>query len=234
MDQCRTCGADAGYNESCHMSHTGSRHCTEAVEIDGSGPQQTSGGDHLEQSQADQRAELPPLTSLTTTFNPDAAPFVFNPRQQALNPLAAPFNPVSSTAPQAQQNHSASNATRPPFDLSPRPHPLSPNCQPFSPRATVPMADPHSAMYPFDQPILTYSWDGTASSSHAYLESGVVGSGNLPPLCQLTHPTDVDTELNAATRGTHLCHCSVPRVLHCCVGGRSCLTTTNRYSAEHE
>ena len=183
------------------MSSTGSRHCTEAVEINDSEPQQSSdtSGVHLEQSQTAQRPQLPSLTSLTSRFNPDAAPFVFNPRQPALNPpaeptlnpLAAPFNPHSSTT--------GSNATRPPFDLSPRPQPLSPNCQPFSPRA-----DPHSSMYSFDQPVITYSWDDAGSNSHAYLESGAVGSGSLPPLCQLAHGTDVHTELNAATRGMHL------------------------------
>lgn len=152
----------------------------------------TSGG-HLEQSETAQRPQRTSLMSLTFSFNPDASPFVTNPRQPAFSDLAEPFNSQSSTT--------GSNAPRPPFDVSHRPEPLGANYEPFSPWVTVPVVDPNPSMYSFDQPIITYSWDDAGSDSHAYVQSDAVGSSSMLPVCQLTHGTDVHTD--AATRGMH-------------------------------
>lgn len=189
------------------MSSTGSRHCTAAVDSDDPEPQQNNGTsvDHAQLNQASPSSQLPSLS-----FNPDAAPFVFNPRGPRLNlnplgngsdfnPDAAPFNPIFNPL----SNGSASTATRPHADFSPRAQPLSPNCQPFSPRVTAPLAEPHSSMYSFDQPALTYSWDG-AGSNHAYLDNSAAGSGNLTHIGQLAQMAEVQRELNAATHGMHI------------------------------
>lgn len=172
------------------MPNSGNQHCAAVAQDD-------EYESHQRNDASEYRSEAPSVRALpsmpSSTFNPDATPFVFNPRPSALNPLAEPFNPLSSST--------ASSAVRPAVDLPLQQPVLSAHSQHFEPPTTVPLVEPYCPVFSFEHPALDPNcWRSPAGThAHAYLDVGAGSS--LEQLTQLAQPTEEHAELGNTNVG---------------------------------